>query len=254
MLDWRAMPPRRKASAAEPVFLAVIPARAGSKGVPGKNIRLLAGRPLIAWTVEAALAARRVTHVAVSSDSEEILAAGAVSDRVLRIRRPDALGRDDTAMLDVYRHAVQEFERQSGRRVDFLVGLQPTSPFRSAEDIDACIERAVDVDAETLVSVRAARENPYFVQIEPDAKDPRWYRQVKKCRVVRRQDLPPVFVVNGAVYVFRREALFARKHLYDARRFGVYEMPWVRSVDLDSEDDFLQAEFLLAKGAVRLAA
>lgn len=236
------------------IFLAVVPARAGSKGVPGKNIRKLGGRPVVEWAVRSALRSRRVTDVAVSSDGEAILAAAAVSKKVLLVRRPPELGRDTTAILDVYRQAVLEFERVRGRRVDYVVGLQPTSPFRAPEDIDACVDRAVKTGADVVVSAREARENPYFVQIEPDRRDPRWFRQVKRCRVVRRQDLPPVYVVNGAVYVFTRKALFGIKHLYDAKRFGASPMPWTRSVDLDTEDDFLLAEFLLARGAVRLKA
>lgn len=246
------VPRKKKAAAASIIFLAVVPARAGSKGVPGKNIRKLAGRPVVAWAVASALRARLVTHIAVSSDGADILAAAAISKRVFLVRRPPALGRDTTAILDVYRQAVLEFERGRSCRVDYVVGLQPTSPFRSPRDIDACIERAVKTRADVIVSAREARENPYFVQIEPDRRDPRWYRQVKRCRVVRRQDLPPVFVVNGAVYVFSRKALFGIKHLYDAKRFGIVPMPWTRSVDLDTEDDFLLAEFLLARGTVRL--
>jgi len=235
-----------------PIFLAIIAARAGSKGVRNKNLRPLGGKPLVAWSVGAALKAREVTHVVVSSDSPKILAAAAISPRVRCLRRPAALSGDRAAILDVYRHAVLEFEKAEGRRVDYVIGLQPPTPFRRASDIDACVRKALRQDADVVVTVREATENPYFLQVEPHPRDPRWFVQVKKSRAVRRQDAPPVFVLNGAVYVWKRKALFGSRRVYDSKRLGVLEMPQERSLDFDTEDDFLLADFLLAKGAVSL--
>jgi len=235
-----------------PIFLAIIAARAGSKGVPGKNLRPLGGKPLVAWSVGAALKARAITHVVVSSDSPQILKAAALSPRVWCLRRPAALSGDRTAIMDVYRHVVVEFERAEGRKVDYVVGLQPPTPFRLVSDIDACVKKAVSQDADVVITVRAATENPYFLQVEARGGDPRWFARVKTSRAVRRQDAPPVFVVNGAVYVWKRKALFDARQLFDSKRLGILEMPEARSLDFDTEDDFLFAEFLLAKGAVSL--
>lgn len=231
----------------EPTVLTVIPARGGSKGVPGKNLRPIAGKPLVVHSVEAALAARGAGRIVVSSDSPEILRTAAVSGRVTALRRPPELAEDTTPILPVYRHAVQEFERESGKTVDYMIGLEPTTPFRLAVDIDGCLEKAVADGADVLVSVKSTSENPYFVLVEPRADDPRWFEQSKKSPATRRQDAPPVYTINGAVYVFTRKALFGLDSLYQAERLGIYEMPWERSVDLDSESDFELAEFLAAR-------
>jgi CMP-N-acetylneuraminic acid synthetase len=118
-----------------------------------------------------------------------------------------------------------------------------------ASDIDGCLKKAVADGADVLVSVKATSENPYFVLVEPRADDPRWFEQSKKSSATRRQDAPPVYTINGAVYVFTRKALFELDSLYKAARLGVFEMPWERSVDLDSESDFALAEFLVARRA-----
>lgn len=228
-------------------MLTVIPARGGSKGVPGKNLRPIAGKPLVVWSVEAALAARGAGPVTVSSDSAEILATAAVSARVTALRRPPELAQDATPILPVYRHAVEEFERASGKSVDYMIGLEPTTPFRLPSDIEGCLDKAVKDGADVLVSVKATSENPYFVLVEPRKDDPRWFEQSKKSSATRRQDVPPVYTINGAVYVFTRKALFALDSLYQTERLGIYEMPWERSVDLDSESDFALADFLAAR-------
>jgi CMP-N,N'-diacetyllegionaminic acid synthase len=233
-----------------PNVLTVIPARGGSKGVPGKNLRPIAGKPLVVYSVEAALAARTSGQVLVTSDSSEILKTAAVSERVTALRRPPELAQDTTPILPVYRHAVEEFERASGKTVDYMIGLEPTTPFRLAADIDGCLKKAVTDGADVLVSVKATSENPYFVLVEPRANDPRWFEQSKKSAATRRQDAPPVFTINGAVYVFTRKALFEHDSLYQAARLGVYEMPWERSIDLDSESDFALAEFLVSRRTV----
>ncbi|MEK7857823.1 MAG: acylneuraminate cytidylyltransferase family protein [Elusimicrobiota bacterium] len=232
-----------------PTVLTVIPARGGSKGVPGKNLRLVAGKPLVAYSVEAALAARGAGQVLVSSDSPEILKAAGISARVGLLRRPAELAQDETPILPVYRHAVQEFEASSGKTVDYMIGLEPTTPFRLPADIDGCLEKALADGADVLVSVKAASENPYFVLVEPRRDDPRWFEQSKKSSAARRQDAPPVYTINGAVYVFTRKALFELENLYQAARLGVYEMPRERSIDLDEESDFEFAEFLAARRA-----
>ncbi len=229
------------------VVLTVIPARGGSKGVPQKNLRKIAGKPVVVYSVEAALAAKSAGQVLVSSDSDDILKTAKVSDKVIALKRPDELAGDKTPILPVYRHAVEEYEKKSGKKVDYLIGLEPTTPFRNPEDIDGCVKKAIESKADVIVSVKPTAENPYFVLIEPRADDPQWFEQSKRCDATRRQDAPPVFTINGAVYVFTRQTLFTVENLYQAKRLGVYEMPWERSVDLDSESDFKLAEFLAAR-------
>lgn len=230
-----------------PRILTVIPARGGSKGVPRKNLRKLGGRPVVAHAVAAALDARLAGAVLVTSDSDEILRAAAVSRRVIALKRPKALAGDRAAILPVYRHAVEAYEKMAGVTVDYMVGLEPTTPFRSADDIDGAIRQALRTGAEVVTTVREAVENPYFLQVEPKAPGASWVRQVKRCKTNRRQDAPKVWTLNGAVYVFTRKALFGLDHIYSSKRLGVYEMPRERSVDLDSEEDFAYAEFLLKR-------
>lgn len=236
---------------AKPEILGVIPARGGSKGVPRKNLKPLAGKPLILHTVEAALKAKTLTSVLVTSDSDEILDTACVSSRVIRLKRPAELAQDDTPSMPVFRHAVLEFEKSAGRQIDYFVALEPPAPLRLPEDIDACVQKALSTNAEVVVSAKAAVENPYFGQVEPKASGSLWHAPVKRSSATRRQDVPPVFTLNGAVYVFTRAALFGLESLNDAQRLGVHEMPCERSVDLENELDFAIAELMIARGAAR---
>jgi CMP-N,N'-diacetyllegionaminic acid synthase len=228
-----------------PVVLAVIPARGGSTGVPRKNLKNLGGKPLVAHSVEAALKAPGITHVLVSSDSDAILRAAALSPRVIRLKRPAALATDTAPMLPVYRHAVNEFERMSGRRVHWFVGLEPTTPLRLPSDIEGCLRRMRETGADAVESVKAAGENPYFVQVEPRKGSRVWVDQCKRSPVTRRQDAPVVWTLNGAVEVLTRRVVMDVDNIYDVRKLAVYPMPQSRSVDLDSETDFIVAEALL---------
>jgi CMP-N,N'-diacetyllegionaminic acid synthase len=227
--------------------LTVIPARAGSKGVPRKNLKTLGGRPLVVWSVEAALASKKTGAIIVSSDSSEILQVACVSPTVRGLKRPDELAQDATPIFPVYRHAIEAHEKKTGRTVDYVVGLEPTTPFRSPQDIDACVTKAIELGADAVITVKLSAENPYFVLVEPRSDDPRWVEQSKKGAFTRRQDAPPVYTVNGAVYVFTRAALFGIENLYQAARLAVVEMPWERSVDIDSPSDFEFAEFVASR-------
>lgn len=232
----------------KPVVLAVIPARGGSTGVPRKNLRKLGGKPLVVHSVEAALKAPGVGHILVTSDSDEILRAANVSKRVILLKRPAELARNDTPMMPVYRHAILSFEALSGLTVDYMVGLEPTAPLRIPADIAGCLARAVKTRADAVESVKASGENPYFVQVEPRRGSALWYDQSKKAPITRRQDAPQVYTLNGAVEVLRRSVVFKTDNIYDVRRLAVYEMPQERSVDLDTETDFVLAEALLSLG------
>lgn len=237
-------------TAKRPCILAVVPARGGSTGVPRKNLKKLGGKPLVVHSVEAALKASLVGHVLVTSDSDEILrTAGRVSGRVIRLKRPAELASNTAPMMPVYRHAVREFEKSSGLRVDYLVGLEPTTPLRLPSDIDGCIRRALETGADAIESVKESGENPYFVQVEPRRGSRHWVDQSKKSTALRRQDAPRVWTLNGAVEVLKRAVVMGVDNIYNVRRLAVYPMPQERSVDLDSETDFIIAEALLRRSA-----
>lgn len=221
--------------------LGLIPARGGSKGIPGKNIRLLGGRPLLAWTAEAALASRRLSRVVLSTDDEGISEAGRRCGLDVPFLRPAELARDDTPTLPVVRHALETLEDG----FDAVCLLQPTSPFRRAEDIDACIAMLEERGLDAVVSVLPvpAEHNPHWVYFEDGAGLLRLATGEDQ-PIPRRQELPPAFHRDGSVYVTRRDVVM-QGSLY-GRRLGGYEMPEARrSVNLDTPADWERAEKLV---------
>ncbi len=218
--------------------LGVIPARGGSKGVPGKNIRQVGGRPLIAWTIAQAQQSRYIDRTVVSSDSPEIMSVARAWGGDVPFARPAALATDTAPGVAPAIHAAGEIPGY-----DYVVLLQPTSPLRTTDDIDACIELCVSSGAPAAVAVALVAESPYWM-----------YRMGPKERLVplwgssefatRRQDLPPIYSINGAVYVALTEWLKESGTFLTEETVG-YVMPGNRSADLDNEDDFerLQVHF-----------
>ncbi len=218
--------------------LAVITARGGSKGLPGKNIRPLGGIPLIGWSVRAAHAAQLVDRTVVSTDDAGISAAASQFGCEVPFMREPRLAADDTPSVDV---VLDVIDRVPG--FDIVVLLQPTSPLRTAADIDNAIRLCVDSGATGCVSVREAEESPYWMY-NLDASGRMMPILDVNRRGLRRQDLPVVHVLNGAVYVVRAEVLRSARAFVGDRTVG-YPMPADRSVDIDTESDFLRAERLL---------
>lgn len=217
-------------------ILALIPARGGSKGVPGKNIRPLAGRPLIAWTIEAARRSRHVDRVVLSSENEDICRIAEAYGCEVPFRRPPELARDDTPGIAPVLHAIAELPG-----FDYVVLLQPTSPFRTAEDIDRAIARCIDAGAPTLVSLTPASQHPSWMY-HMDA-DGRIVHVLGEEPIARRQELPRVYALNGAIYVAHVETLEREQRLIGPGTIG-YPMPRVRSLDIDTALDFDVAEVL----------
>lgn len=221
--------------------LGLIPARGGSKGIPGKNVRPLGGRPLLAWTAEAALASRRLSRVVLSTDDEEIAEAGRRCGLDVPFLRPAELARDDTPTLPVVRHALESLEDE----LDAVCLLQPTSPFRRAEDIDACIAMLEERELDAVVSVLPVphEHNPHWVYFEDGAGLLRLATGEEQ-PIPRRQELPPAFHRDGSIYVTRRDVVMGGS-LY-GRRLGGYVTPDAgRSVNLDTPADWERAEGLL---------
>ena len=200
--------------------LAVISARGGSKGVPRKNVRLLAGKPLITWTIEQAAQSRYIDRVIVSSEDEEICQVAKESGAEVPFVRPAELASDTASGVDVLCHAVEN----AGADYDYVVLLQPTSPLRESTDIDAAIECCVSRAAKSVVSVAEATKSPY------------WMYQMK-------EGGPQSYALNGALYVLEVPTLLANRKILDGQTLG-YVMPAERSYDIDSETDFLICEFL----------
>jgi N-acylneuraminate cytidylyltransferase len=217
---------------ANPKILAVIPARGGSKGLPRKNILVLAGKPLIVWTIEAAKKSTMIDRFVLSSDDSEIIDVAKRWGCEVPFIRPKELSQDDTPGVDPVLHALEML----CENYDYVVLLQPTSPLRKAEDIDACIELCMKSGSPSCVSVVLSEQNPYWMysinsmhQLQPIMKN--------RFNYIRRQDLPTIYSLNGAVYVAKPKWLVKTKRFITDETIG-YVMPKERSVDIDSKIDF----------------
>jgi CMP-N,N'-diacetyllegionaminic acid synthase len=217
--------------------LGLIPARGGSKGVPGKNIRLLNGKPLLAFTAETALQSKRLAHVVLSTDDDEIAAVGRKYNLCVPFMRPPELARDDTPTLPVVRHALLKME-EKGERFDAVCLLQPTNPLRRASDIDACVKLLIESDADSVVSILPV----------PHEYNPKWVFWMNETNqmslatgdaelVSRRQDLPPAYHRDGSIYLTRRETILEKNSLYGDCVIG-YEISPEFSANIDTEADW----------------
>jgi len=221
--------------------LAIIPARGGSKGLPGKNIRKLAGKPLIAYSIGQALESRYIGRVVVSTEDSEIARVAARYQAEV-IRRPDELALDDTSSVDALQHTLDYLKEAEGYSPDLVVLLQPTSPLRKVEDIDGAIDKLLEVGCDSVVSVCDVEHPAHWMytlegeRLKPIIEGGR--------KVGRRQDASKVYRLNGAVYVTHRDVVMRQdKVMGDDTR--AYIMPRERSVDIDTEFDFKLAELLM---------
>lgn len=223
--------------------LGLIPARGGSKGVPRKNIRLLQGKPLLAYTVEAARAALRLTRVVLSTDDEEIAAVGRRHGVEVPFMRPSHLAQDDSPMLAVVQHALRTIE-ETGPRFDAVCLLQPTTPFRIPEEIDACIDLLEQQGADAVVTVLQVpvEYNPHWVYFSDGAGLLR-LSTGEATPIARRQALPKAVHREGSVYVVRRDVILDRDSLYGDRLIG-YEVAPRPRVNIDAVEDWHVAERL----------
>jgi CMP-N,N'-diacetyllegionaminic acid synthase len=225
--------------------LGLVLARGGSKGVPRKNIRLLAGRPLLAYTADVARAATRLARVIVSTEDEEIAAVARQCGFEVPFMRPVSLAQDDTPSLPVVQHALHVLE-QAGERYDAVCQLQPTSPLREAGEVDACIEMLEHEHADCVMTVAPVPDefNPHWVYLR--GADGRLQISTgEKFPLPRRQLLPPAYRRDGSVYVTCREVVMTQNSLYGERVLG-YVVDRVNRVNIDTPDDFRAAEAILA--------
>ncbi len=217
--------------------LAVIPARGGSKGIPRKNIRQIANKPLIVWTIEAALRSSLLDSVIVSTDDQEIAEVARNAGAEVPFLRPAELAQDHSAGIDPLLHAISEVPG-----FDAVVLLQPTSPLRRTEDIDECLSLAWCYDAPSVVSVTEPEAHPFLTyRLNSDRK---LERLVDALPVNRRQDLPTVYALNGALYYAQTDWVKNSRKLVAQETLG-YVMSRLHSVDIDTPLDWKLAELLL---------
>lgn len=227
-------------------MLCTILARAGSKGVPNKNIKLLHGKPLIAYSIETARATNLFPTIAVSSDSAEILAVAKQYGADILIRRPEELASDTAPKLPAIVHCVEQVERELGIAFDAIVDLDPTSPLRNVDDVRECVDLLVHGDATNVITAYPARKSPYFNMVELDASSVARVSKQPREQVFCRQDAPKVYDMNGSIYVWWRRTLFENPNVWQEKT-RLFVMPPERSVDIDSELDFALVELLLSK-------
>lgn len=223
-------------------ILYIIPARGGSKGLTGKNIRLLGNKPLIAYSIEAAVNSIFKGTVIVSTDDEEIASVGKKYGATVPFIRPNELATDAASTMDVVFHAIN-FYKQQHVFFDLIVVLQPTSPLRTSTDIDQAISLMKEKNVAAVVSVCESEHHPLWTNILPaDGSMKNFIREEVKGK--NRQQLPVNFRLNGALYISKSEALEIYKGFIHEKTIA-YIMPTDRSVDIDHEIDFKLAELLL---------
>jgi len=226
--------------------LGLIPARGGSRGIPRKNVRLMGGKPLLQYTIQAALGAHALTRVVLSTEDEEIAALGQQCGVDVPFRRPLELAQDDTPTLPVVVHAVSWLEGV-GECFDAVCVLQPTHPLRRPEQIDACVELLKQTDADSVVTVLRVppQYNPHWVYFVDERGNLRL--ALGACEPLpRRQELPLAFHREGSVYVTRRDVIMNQQSLYGERVVGC-ELDPHRTVNIDGWEDWERAERLLVE-------
>ena len=225
-------------------LLALITARGGSKGIPKKNIALCAGLPLLAWTIRAAVESGIISRLVLSTDDEEIAGIGKFYGAEVPFMRPAHLSDDRTSGIDVLIHALECLEQNEGYCPDYVLLLQPTSPLRQATDIRLAWERMQKRGVASVVGVTPASQHPFWIK-KMDAEG-RLSSFLPVPVPATRQELPPAYIINGAIYLSSRITILRNKSFYSDRTYG-YVMPAERSVDVDTEIDLRLAELLIQR-------
>ena len=234
-----------------PYAFGVIPARGGSKGLPGKNLRKLGALSLIGQAIASAREAALLARFIVSTDSPEIAEEARRHGAEVPFLRPAEFATDQAGMLPVLQHAVCWLESSAGVRSDLIVTLQPTSPFRTGAEIDATIRRVIETGSDSAQTLSEASYHPYFMKTLEGDRTVALFPEGHK--FVRRQDAPPVYQPSGAVYVTRFATLMEQGHILGEDNRGVV-MGFEASVNIDTEWDFLLAELLLREGRAPIPA
>jgi CMP-N,N'-diacetyllegionaminic acid synthase len=221
-------------------------ARGGSKGVKNKNIRNLAGQPLIAYSLAIATQSKLFDIIAVSSDSAEILEVSKLYGADILVQRPAELASDTAGKLPAIQHCVAKVEELVQSRFDIAVDLDATSPLRSIEDLFGAVDLLESTNCSNVITGAPARRSPYFNLVELNAEGIAVLSKKREFSTLRRQDSPSCFDMNASIYIWKRDALFEGSSVFkdDTRLFV---MPEARSIDIDSELDFEIVEFLMKK-------
>ena len=224
--------------------IAFIFARGGSKGLPGKNVRLLGGKPLIAWSIQHALAVKRICRVIVSTDSEEIAAVALAYGAEVPFIRPADLARDDSPEWLAWRHALNYLLETDGALPEAIVSVPTTAPLRSPVDIENCLDEYEKGNVDMVITVTDAHRSPYFNMVKTHLDGSVGLVIPPQSAIVRRQDAPTVFDMATVAYVARSEFVMSHNATFEGRIRSVH-VPTERAIDIDTLLDFQIAECLL---------
>ena len=225
--------------------IAFIFVRGGSKGLPGKNIRPLAGKPLLVWSIEHALAVKRIERVIVSTDSIEIAAVARAYGAEVPFMRPDDLARDDSPEWLAWRHALNFVRETSGRLPEVMVSVPATAPLRKPVDIENCLDTYAQGGADMVITVTDAHCSPYFNMVKTNSEGFVGLVIPPSGAVSRRQDAPVVYDMATVAYVIKPEFVMTHQSTFEGRVRAVH-VPPERAIDIDTLFDFRIAECLLA--------
>ncbi len=222
----------------------MICARGGSKGVPGKNIRPLAGRPLIGWAIQTALQVERISSVIVSTDSSEIAEVAKQQGAVVPFMRPAELAQDDSPEWNVWQHALRYLKKTGNEDIPGLIVVPATAPLRNSEDLERCLDAYEKDDCDCVITVTDAHRSPYFNMVTEGMDG--FSRLVidPMEKVFRRQDVPITYDMTTVAYVARPDFVLKADGLFKGRVKSIH-IPLKRALDIDNEHDFRIAEFLM---------
>ena len=223
--------------------LCTICMRGGSKGVKGKNLRPLNGKPLMEYTIEQALKSNIFEDIAISTDSSEIANIAKNMGLDVWFLRPKELSHDKAGKIPAIIHALHEAEKYFKKKYSHVVDLDATSPLRKVDDISEAMHKFISEKAENLVTVCLARKNPYFNMLEYVKKELKLVKSLDN-PIYRRQDAPIVYEMNASIYIWKRSCLIDKKQLI-SKKTSHYIMPEERSIDIDTESDFKYVEYLM---------
>ena len=225
--------------------IAIIPARGNSKGLPGKNIKLLCGKPLIAWSIEAGLGSKYIDEVMVTTDSEDIANIARQFGASVPFIRPAKLANDTATSMDVIKHALNFYNNKLEKKFDYTVLLEPTSPLRVKDDIDNAIEQLLEnSQARAIVGIcKTESQNPAFL-VKKNTNNFLVGYENMDMRILRRQDVDEVYFFEGSVYVSDTVTLLTKNTFYHENTLG-YEFSKWQALEIDDLDDFIMVEALM---------
>ncbi len=226
----------------EKTVLAIIPARGGSKRVPKKNIYPVAGKPLISWSIEAALKANYVTDIVVTSDDSDILRIARRFQNIECLERPDYLSTDTATTIDVLKHTLE----YKNREYDYIILLQPTSPLRTSLHIDEAILMAYSKNADAIISVTKPAHSPLWCNTIPENGDMSNFLS-NNVKNTRSQDLPEYYTLNGSIFIAKPASLLRAMTFFLSSNVYSYFMKPTDSIDIDTMEDMEYADYLLRK-------